>query len=142
METNELYRGRLIDHLQLVVNDIEKSRRFYSAIFKVLGIPIHEMDASFFWADELVVSSKDSPAAQGHTTGPSHFAFQAENEAMVKAFYDAGLKAGGKDNGAPGLRPYHLSYYAAFLIDPDGNNVEAVFHGQARRSAPAIKIEF
>lgn len=142
METNELYRGRLLDHLQLVVRDISASKRFYSAVLEVLGVPVIDGDESFFWADELVISSADSPAAQGHVTGPSHFAFQAKDEAMVQAFYDAGLNAGGRSNGEPGKRPYHPGYYAAFLLDPDGNNVEAVYHGAHERSTPAIKITF
>ena len=62
---------------------------------------------------------------------------------MVDAFHKAGLGAGGRDNGAPGERAqYHPGYYAAFLIDPDGNNIEAVFHGEAKRSAPSVKISF
>jgi len=61
---------------------------------------------------------------------------------MVDAFYKAGLDAGGTDNGAPGERPYHSGYYAAFLLDPDGNNIEAVFHGEAKRSAAAVEISF
>ena len=58
------------------------------------------------------------------------------------AFHQAALAHGGKDNGAPGERPYHPGYYAAFVLDPDGNNIEAVFHGEARRSAPSVKITF
>jgi lactoylglutathione lyase len=96
----------------------------------------------FFWADELFVSSTDSPAARGEPTGRAHFAFQAESAEMVKKAYEAGLSAGGKDGGAPGPRPYHPGYYAAFLIDPDGNNVEAVFHGPAQRSAVSVVIDF
>ncbi|MBB5207630.1 VOC family protein [Chiayiivirga flava] len=144
METQELYRGRLIDHIQLVVKDLDASRRFYGAIFDVLGIPVIDVeDAGFFWADEFVVSRKDSAAAQGTLTGKSHFAFQARDRAMVDAIHKAALAAGGKDNGAPGLREnYHPGYYAAFVIDPDGNNVEAVFHGEAKRSAAAVRIEF
>ena len=69
-------------------------------------------------------------------------AFQAGDRAMVEAFYQAGLAAGGRDNGAPGERPYHPGYYAAFLLDPDGNNIEAVYHGEARRSAPSVEIAF
>jgi hypothetical protein len=57
-------------------------------------------------------------------------------------FHKEGLLAGGKDNGAPGQRPYHPRYYAAFLLDPDGNNIEAVYHGEAKRSARAVKITF
>lgn len=143
METQELYRGRLIDHIQIVVKDLDASRRFYTAVFDVLGIPVQDGDESFFWADEFVVSSKDSDAAQGTLTGKNHFAFQARDRAMVDAVYKAALAAGGKDNGAPGMRDhYHPGYYAAFVLDPDGNNVEAVFHGDAKRSAPSIRIEF
>jgi len=61
---------------------------------------------------------------------------------MVDAFYQAGLAAGGRDNGAPGERPYHPGYYAAFVLDPDGNNIEVVYHGEAKRSAPSVKINF
>lgn len=143
METNELYRGRLIDHVQLVVRDVGKSRGFYEAVLGVLGIPVQDMGEDFFWADELVISGADSAAAQGKVTGPTHLAFQAKDEAMVQAFYDAALAHGGTDNGAPGLRGhYHPGYYAAFVIDPDGNNIEAVFHGEATRSAAAVKITF
>jgi len=139
----ELYRGRLIDHVQLVVEDLEASRRFYGAVLEVLGIPINdEKEAKFFWADELAISSADSPAAVGKTTGRSHLAFQAKDRAMVEAFHEAGLRAGGKDNGAPGERPYHPGYYAAFLLDPDGNNIEAVYHGEAEFSAPHVKVTF
>ena len=58
----------------------------------------------------------------------------------MQRFYDAALAAGGTDNGAPGLRPYHADYYAAFVLDPDGNNIEAVYHGPAERSAPSVEI--
>ena len=61
---------------------------------------------------------------------------------MVEAFHAAGLAAGGKDNGAPGERPYHPGYFAAFLLDPEGNNIEAVFHGPANRSAASVEIAF
>jgi catechol 2,3-dioxygenase-like lactoylglutathione lyase family enzyme len=142
METQELYRGRLIDHIQLVVRDLSASRRFYEAVFDALKIPIGGVGEDFFWVDEFVVSSIDSEAAAGKLTGRHHVAFQASDNAMVEAFYQAGLDAGGKDNGAPGIRPYHPGYYAAFLIDPDGNNIEAVYHGAATRSAPSIKITF
>lgn len=142
MEAQKLYRGRLIDHLQLVVEDIEASRTFYTALFDVLGIPLGDSKPDFFWADELFVSTKDSKAAAGKLTGRVHLAFQAKDRAMVDKFHQAGLKAGGEDNGAPGERPYHPGYYGAFLIDPDGNNVEAVFHGPAKASADAIEISF
>lgn len=141
METQELHRGRLIDHIQLVVRDIEASRRFYKAIFEVIGVPVVE-DKDFFWADELFVSTADSVAAAGKLTGRHHLAFQAKDRATVEAFHAAGLKAGATDNGKPGERPYHPGYYAAFLIDPDGNNIEAVHHGEAKRSAPSVKVTF
>ncbi|TPO03318.1 VOC family protein [Mesorhizobium sp. B1-1-5] len=138
----ELYRGRLIDHLHLVVRDIEASRRFYSSLFEVLGIPIGGGAEDHFWADELFVSTPDSRSAQGVLTGRHHLAFQAKDRAMVDAFYHAGLAAGGKDNGAPGERRYHPGYYACFLLDPDGNNIEAAFHGPATRSAAAVVVSF
>jgi catechol 2,3-dioxygenase-like lactoylglutathione lyase family enzyme len=142
METQSLHRGRLIDHIQLVVADLSASRRFYDAVFETLGVPLGGEGESFFWVDELFVSSADSVAAAGKLTGRHHLAFQAADRAMVEAFHTAGLAAGGKDNGAPGERPYHPGYYAAFLIDPDGNNIEAVFHGEAKRSAPSVEINF
>jgi catechol 2,3-dioxygenase-like lactoylglutathione lyase family enzyme len=75
-------------------------------------------------------------------TGRHHLAFQAQDRAMVDAFYKVALENGGKDNGAPGERPYHPGYYAAFVLDPDGNNIEAVHHGEAKRSAPSVHITF
>lgn len=142
METQELHRGRLIDHVQLVVRDLAGSRRFYEAVLDVLGVTISGEGSGFFWADELVVSSADSEAALGRLTGRVHLAFQAQDRATVEAFHRAGLAAGGQDNGAPGERPYHPGYYACFLIDPDGNNIEAVFHGPAERSADSVLIRF
>lgn len=142
METQELHRGRLLDHLHLVVEDLGAAYRFYAAVLTALDIPIGGQGPGFFWADELFVSTAESPAAQGRPTGRSHFAFQAKDRATVDAFHRAGLAAGGRDNGAPGERPYHPGYYAAFLLDPAGNNVEAVFHGEARRSAPSVHITF
>jgi catechol 2,3-dioxygenase-like lactoylglutathione lyase family enzyme len=142
METQLLYRGRLIDHIQLVVADIKASRTFYDAVFGVLGIPLGGEIGDDFWFDELFVSTKDSEAALGELTGRHHLAFQAADRAMVDAFYKAGLAAGGRDNGAPGERPYHPGYYAAFLLDPDGNNIEAVYHGEHQRSAPSVEIRF
>lgn len=142
MEANSLHRGRLIDHLQLVVADLNASREFYAAVFEALGIPMGGEGDDYFWADELFVSSPTSEAAQGKLTGRHHFAFQAQNRAMVDAFYRAALAHGGKDGGAPGERPYHPGYYAAFVHDPDGNNIEAVYHGEAHRSAPSVHITF
>ena len=127
METNELHRGRLIDHLQLVVRDLTASRRFYAAVFDVLGVPIGGEGDDYFWADELFVSTADSEAAQGELTGRHHLAFQASDRAMVDAFHKAALANGGSDDGPPGIREiYSPDYYAAFVRDPDGNRLEAV----------------
>lgn len=142
METQELHRGRLIDHLHLVVRDLPASKRFYEAVFQVLNIPLGGSGESYFWADELFVSTAQSEAAQGQLTGRVHLAFQAPDRAVVDAFHRAALASGGRDNGAPGERPYHPGYYAAFVLDPDGNNIEAVFHGAATRSAASVKVTF
>lgn len=142
MQTQELYRGRLIDHIQLVVRDLNASQRFYEAVFEVLKIPLGGEGNGYFWADELFVSTADSEAALGELTGRHHLAFQAADEATVDAFHLAALANGGEDNGTPGYREYHPGYYAAFALDPDGNNIEVVYHGPARRSAPSVKIEY
>ncbi|MDS1140766.1 VOC family protein [Pusillimonas sp. SM2304] len=142
MEAQEIHRGRLIDHLQLIVQDLAASEAFYKAVFDVLKIPMGGAGDGYFWADELFVSTADSQAASGTLTGRHHLAFQARDKAMVDAFHQAALAAGGQDNGAPGYREYHPGYYAAFVLDPDGNNIEAVFHGEAQRSAPSVKITF
>jgi lactoylglutathione lyase len=142
METNELHRGRLIDHLHLVVSDLGRAQRFYVAVFEALGIPLGGEGPGFFWADEFFVSDLSSPASAGATTGRAHFAFQAADREAVDRFHRTGLAAGGTDHGAPGERAYHPGYYAAFLLDPDGNNVEAVFHGPAKRSAASVKLTF
>ena len=142
METQELHRGRLIDHIQLVVADLAASKRFYTAVFDALEIPLGGEADDYFWADEVFVSSKDSPSALGTVTGRVHLAFQAKDRNAVERFYSAALAAGGKDNGGPGERPYHPGYYAAFVMDPDGNNIEAVYHGPANKSADSVKITF
>lgn len=142
METQELHRGRLIDHIQLVVNDLPAARKFYLAVFEILNIPLGGTGDNFFWADELFISTPDSDAAQGILTGRHHLAFQALNEAMVDEFYKTALANGGRDNGKPGERPYHPGYYASFVLDPDGNNIEAVYHGIAKRSSPSVTIVF
>ena len=142
METTELHRGRLIDHVQLVVRDLDTSKSFYKAVFEILQVPIGGEEDGFFWADEFCVSTADSEAAEGQLTGRTHVAFQAADRAMVDAFHKTALAHGGQDNGAPGLRAYHPGYYAAFVLDPDGNNIEAVYHGPAKRSAGSVKINF
>ncbi len=142
METQELHRGRLIDHIQLVVRDLPAAQRFYAAIFDVLNIPMGGIGEGYFWADELFISTPDNEAAQGVLTGRHHLAFQAKSRAVVEAFHKAAMASGGKDNGQPGERAYHPGYYAAFVLDPDGNNIEAVFHGDAHRSAASVHITF
>lgn len=142
METQELHRGRLIDHIQLVVKDLSAARQFYTAVCESLNIPIGGAADDYFWVDELFVSTAGSEAAQGTLTGRHHLAFQAKSRDMVDAFHKAALAGGGKDNGAPGERVYHPGYYAAFVLDPDGNNIEAVYHGEAKRSAASVHITF
>ena len=142
METNEVHRGRLIDHIQLVVKDVDASKRFYAGVVSALGLSISGEGPGFFWIDELFISNKESQAAQGELTGRTHLAFQSPTKEAVRTCYEAGLAGGGKDNGPPGDRPYHPGYHAAFLLDPDGNNIEVVFHGPHQRSAPSVHITF
>ena len=142
MEVQELHRGRLIDHVQLVVQDLAANRRFYEAVFASLNIPMGGSSDDYFWSDELFVSTPDSKDALGVLTGRHHLAFQAQSRSMVEAFHRAALANGGTDNGAPGERAYHPGYYAAFVLDPNGNNIEAVYHGEAKRSAPSVQINF
>ncbi len=130
----QFHRGRLIDHIQIVSADVAASRRFYDAVLRVLGIAVEGGD-EWFYADELFVSG-GTPL-----TGRCHLAFQAADAETVAAFHAAGLAAGGRDNGGPGERSYHPGYYAAFLLDPDGNNIEAVYHGPHRRSATSVLID-
>jgi catechol 2,3-dioxygenase-like lactoylglutathione lyase family enzyme len=142
MATQELHRGRLIDHIQLVVADIAASKRFYRAVFEVLGIPLGGEADDHIWADELFISNTESKAAIGKLTGRVHIAFQGKSREVVDRFYAAALAAGGRDHGAPGERPYHPGYYGAFVLDPDGNNIEVVYHGPAQYSAESVKVTF
>ena len=139
METQQLHRGRLIDHVHLIAQDLAASKRFYGAVLGALGRRIEGEGEQYFWSDELFVSTAD-----GHTRGATrvHLAFQARDREAVERFHAAALAAGGTDNGAPGLRPYHPGYYAAFALDPDGNNIEAVFHGPSQRSAASVVVAF
>ena len=109
----------------------QASRRFYEAALNSLGLELRGGDDSFA-SDELYVSADGEP-----TTG-MHLAFQAADQDAVHRFYEAALAAGGRDNGAPGERSYHPGYYAAYVLDPDGNNIEAVYHGPFERSAPSV----
>jgi catechol 2,3-dioxygenase-like lactoylglutathione lyase family enzyme len=134
----KLYRGRLIDHVHLRAKDLKATIGFYKALFDALKIPAN-VDETHLQADELWIDALgDDKAATSHV----HLAFQAADRETVDRFYQVGLDAGGKDNGKPGERKYHPGYYAAFLIDPDGNNIEAVYHGEAKRSAEAVTLEF
>ena len=128
----DIHTGRLIDHIHLRTLDLDGAKRFYGAILDVLGIP-YKADDRHFQADELWIDRGEQPS---HV----HLAFQAKDQAMVGKAYAAAMAAGGRDNGAPGERPYHPGYYAGFFLDPDGNNLEAVFHGPSERSADSVTI--
>lgn len=117
----------MLDHVTLQVSDLDEAIAFYEAALAPLGYSTMHRDATHagLWAGR----KPDLWLAVGTPNG-THLAFAAADEAMVQAFYAAGLAAGGRDNGAPGPRPlYHARYYGAFVLDPDGNNIEAVFHG-------------
>lgn len=115
----------MIDHLSIGVTDLAKSKVFYEEALKPLGYQVKvEMDHGVCFGSESgdlwVVKAEPSK---------THFAFRADERPIVDEFYKAAMAAGGTDNGEPGLRPhYHENYYGAFVIDPDGYNVEAVCH--------------
>lgn len=133
----QFHAGRLIDHVHINVADLDKAAAFYSAVLEALELPPGNRSSHAFQVDELYVS----PPGPGRQISKVHLAFQARDEAMVQRFYEAALKAGGTDNGGPGERKYHPGYYAAFVFDPDGNNIEAVTHGKEKRSAPSVVRE-
>src|SRR5262245_35697828 len=135
----ELLRGRLIDHVHLRAKDLAATKRFYKAVFAALDIPIGMDGEDHLQCDELWIDALGEDKAQASHV---HLAFQAVSREMVERFYKAELEAGGRDNGKPGERPYHPGYYGAFLFDPDGNNIEAVHHGPAERSAEAVVLRF
>ena len=116
----------MLDHIGMAVSDVAKSKSFFQAALAPLGYTV-QMDFG-----EAVGLGKDRPdfwIAKAPVAAQSHIAFAAPDRATVKAFYDAAIAAGGKDNGAPGLRPqYHPHYYGAFVLDRDGNNIEVVCH--------------
>lgn len=128
--------GRLIDHVHLVVANLEVSKRFYRAALQSLGRDLSGEGEGYFFADELFVSEMESGGRASHV----HVAFQAPDRETVQRFHAAALAAGGRNNGAPGERHYHPGYYAAFVLDPDGNNIEAVDHGPAKRSAASVVV--
>ena len=133
----QFHRGRALDHVHFHAQDLAASKVFYKAIAIALGIEdgFVEFDDHFI-LDELYFDG-DRRAQPTHI----HLAFHAESVEVVDRFHTSGLAAGGRDNGAPGERPYHPGYYGAFLLDPDGNNIEAVYHGPARRSAASVVVE-
>ena len=137
----------MIDHIGIAVSDPGRSRDFYDELLGAIGlrrlvtIPAADNerggethgygqdDDAFFWIGD------NERVGEG-----THVAFRVENRAQVHAFHAAGLRAGGRDHGAPGLRPhYGPSYYAAFILDPDGINVEAVCHAEVDLSAAEHK---
>ncbi|WP_029907964.1 VOC family protein [Caulobacter sp. UNC358MFTsu5.1] len=135
----QLHRGRLIDHVHLRTQDLPAMKRFYKAVLETIGVPLVEGSipgaGDHVWADELWIDV-------GEPASHVHLAFQAADQEAVKRFHAAALANGGRDNGGPGERPYHPGYYAAFAYDPDGNNIEAVYHGPHERSAPSVEITF
>jgi catechol 2,3-dioxygenase-like lactoylglutathione lyase family enzyme len=128
----EAHAGRLLDHVHLRVSDLDSSKRFYEAVLQAVGRELTSQGSDYFAADELFFS------ADGPVTGNLHLAFQADDAETVQRFHEAALSAGGRDNGAPAERQYHPGYYAAYALDPDGNNVEAVYHGPVTRSAASV----
>jgi catechol 2,3-dioxygenase-like lactoylglutathione lyase family enzyme len=126
---NQDHTGRLIDHLHLVVRDITASKRFYKAVLAAIGIPVGGEGDDFLWADELYISNAAHVGPNASLTGRIHLAFQAHDLATLERFHAAAIAAGGRDNGAPGPRTqYSGTYYGAFVLDPDGNNIEATWH--------------
>ncbi len=121
----------MIDHTSVTVSNIAASKAFYRAALAPLGYTLLK---EFGPAAGFGIAPKhDFWIGLGvPNVPPIHVAFHAESRAMVDAFYRAALAAGGRDNGAPGLRPqYHANYYGAFVLDPDGHNIEAVCHAPA-----------
>jgi catechol 2,3-dioxygenase-like lactoylglutathione lyase family enzyme len=118
----------MLDHVGLTVHNREKSVAFYRRALKPLGYRLTYEDKEY--AGFGTEQGTDFWLKSGSsTTGPVHVAFRNAEREQVDRFYDAALSAGGKDNGPPGLRPhYHSNYYAAFVLDPDGNNIETVCH--------------
>ncbi|HVK42277.1 MAG TPA: VOC family protein [Phenylobacterium sp.] len=136
----------MLDHTGIVVTDLKAARRFYDAIAEPLGLQTKEMAPEFFllgksqeepipylWIGTLIPSYWIEGSRPG--INQMHVAFRAASKAMVKAFYEAALKAGGKDNGPPGPRE-QFGYYGAFVLDPDGNNIEAVYRGPDAHEEP------
>jgi catechol 2,3-dioxygenase-like lactoylglutathione lyase family enzyme len=128
----------MIDHITFGVSNFERSAAFYTRAFAPLGVTrLFDVPAEHTGGVKVAGYGDARPwfwiAEQDATRGKLHIALQARDRAAVDAFYREALSAGGTDNGAPGLRPhYHADYYGAFVLDPDGHNIEAV-HGNAVR---------
>jgi catechol 2,3-dioxygenase-like lactoylglutathione lyase family enzyme len=115
----------MIDRIGAAVSDVAKSKAFFLLALAPLGYKlVRDLGNAAGMGAE---GHLDFWLRQAPGVGKNHIAFASPDRATVKAFYDAAITAGGKDNGPPGLRPqYHRDYYAAFVFDPDGNNIEAV----------------
>jgi len=127
----------MIDHMTVLVSDYTRSIKFYLQALKPLGYAMTmELDdvtypqlPSTFFVGLGVNGKPDLWLRPSKVVAPTHVAFRAESRAIVDAFFKEALAAGGTSNGEPGLRPeYHANYYAAFVLDPDGYNIEAVCH--------------
>lgn len=133
MGTSTPTRGRLIDHIMLVVRDLAASRNFYEAVLGSLGIPLGGESEDCFWAHELFVCREGSAAARGHPGGPHHLALRAHQREQVDDTHAIALVHGGRDIRGPGEHPLHAEHYAGFVFDPDGNHIEIVCHGPGLR---------
>lgn len=123
----------MFDHVSIVVTHIPTSKAFYTRALAPLGhakvVELLSDDGQHPSVGFCHADGSDLWISQGHPTRPLHLAFRALTRAAVDAFHAAALAAGGRDNGRPGLRPhYHPHYYSAYVLDPDGHNVEAVCH--------------
>lgn len=117
----------MFDHISLKVADFAKSLAFYRAALAPLGLEAQQVDAAGKSAGFGPPGAVGLWIAEGKSPGGIHLAFSSRSRTAVRQFFEAAMRSGGKDNGKPGLRPdYSETYYAAFVLDPDGNNVEAV----------------
>ena len=124
----------MLDHVGIRVSDFEQSKRFFAQALSPLGYELIR-EPSVSAAGFGRQGKPDFWIHQGDRGQPVHIAFAASERASVDAFHEEALAAGGRNNGGPGLRPkYHPSYYAAFVFDPDGNNIEAVCHEPAEEA--------
>jgi len=122
----------MLDHVGIPVSDFERSKRFYEQALSPLGYELI-MEPRYGAAGLGRSGKPDFWVFQGEPGHAVHVAFAADDRATVDAFHEAAIAAGGKDHGRPGLRPeYHPSYYGAFVLDPDSNNIEAVCHGPGK----------